>query len=413
MAATMTGIEVSYVGGDKKVGDTVSGIELSVMAVYDDGTTTAVSGWNCNQVGQALVEGDNVFTVSYNGLSTELVITASASTEETDDTSEESTAEAVESETETETETETVTETDGSEDAETETNSDKIPYIQVSSPFGGDDLYLASDWDVTAPDGFVEDTITYAGYTVKVVKDDSGLTLVYMTDVNGENGDFYIYDSDTEKFSYYTAIPVSDNTYYILSVPDDFDDSGYTKMSLSINGNTFTAYQLSDSSADGIVCLVYAVDADGNKGYYRFDTELKTFVRYYADLTAEEEVAEESSSAEEEESSVSSSGTVTVDEYNDLVEQYKQESWLKFYIIVALIVLAVILFIFVIVLAMKLKKLYNEYDFVDDTDELGEESDDEDYDYEEENYDEHLDNDNSYIDEDFRVDLSGIDDDDK
>lgn len=394
-AAAINHIEVSYVGGEKKAGDTLSGIELSVLAVYDDGTSQPVSGWSCDQVGQPLKEGENIFTIKYEGFSTELTINAVSDGETTDESSEESTGE-------------TTGEESTEETGETETTtSEKIPYIQVVSPFGGDDLYLASDWSVNAPDGFEEDSITYAGYSVKVVKNEKGLTLAYMTDKEGNNGEFYIYDSDSQKFSHYTGIPVSENTFYILSVPEGFDDTGLTKMSLSINGKTFNAYQLSDSQAEGIVCLVYAMDAEGNKGFYRFDTELKTFVRYYVDR-----VAAETKPDAEEGSSGDASNADIKQQYEELAERYMSESWLKFYIIIALIVLSVILFIFVIVLAMKLKKIYNEYDFIDDEEDDEESEEDDEEDDEEIIENEDAEAEDSYIDEDFRVDLSGIADED-
>lgn len=400
--ANITGIEASYIGGEKREGETLSGIELSVLAIYDDGTSQPVSGWGCDQVGQPLEAGENVFVIRYQSFQTELTINAVSETgstgESTDTSSEESTEESTDQTGETE------------ETGESESSvSDKIPYIQVSSPFGGDDLYLASDWNVSIPDGFTEDSITYAGYTVKVVKNENGLTLAYMTDKEGGNGDFYIYDADAQKFSYYTGIPVSGNTFYILSVPDDFDDTGLTRMSLSINDKTFNAYQLSDSDAEGIVCLVYAMDEDGNKGFYRFDTGLKTFVRYYADLSADK------TDSDSQGTSSSGGDTVSREEYEELAQRYMDEGWLRFYIIIALIVLSVILFVFVIILAMKLRKIYNEYDFIDDEedDEETEDEDDEEEDEDDELPDEEDDEeDGSYMDEDFRVDLSGITDED-
>lgn len=393
--AEITGIDVTYAGGEKRAGDTVSGIELSVAAVYSDGTSQPVSGWICDQVGQPLQEGDNVFVFRYDSFSKELTITASAGENSTEESSEETSTE--------EGETETETEEDTSEEDTTETETTKIPYIQVVSPFGGDDLYLASDWNESAPDGFEEDSITYAGYAVKVVKSESGIVLAYMTDKEGNNGEFYIYDPDSQKFSYYTGIPVSGNTFYILSVPDDFDDTGFTKMTLSVDGKTLSAYQLSDSQAEGIVCLVYAMDIDGNKGYYRFDTGLKTFVRYYADSVKETE--DESA----ENTSTGDGSTVSRQVYDELEKKYVNESWLKIYIIVALIVLAVILFVFVIVLAMKLRKIYNEYDFIDEDDEEEDAQEDDEASYSTDEDSEEV----AYEDDDFRVDLSGMEDDDQ
>ena len=124
---------------------------------------------------------------------------------------------------------------------------------------------------------------------------------------------------------------------------------------------------------------------------------------------------------------------MAAESYNAVVTQYNTDMKVRFYIIIALVILTVVLFAFVIILALKLKKLYDEYDFEDDDDEDDDNDDDDD--------DDGNDGDDGYeggeddfadeapqqrhiapqpeeemsnevqSDEDFRVDLSSIDDD--
>lgn len=86
---TLVGVQASYNGGTKYVGDTVSGAELTVRGVYSDGSTYAVDGWGCAQVGVALSEGTNTFVVVYNGYETSFTVEAVANTTTTTDTNSE------------------------------------------------------------------------------------------------------------------------------------------------------------------------------------------------------------------------------------------------------------------------------------------------------------------------------------
>jgi cell wall-associated NlpC family hydrolase len=70
------GVQASYTGGTKYVGNTVSGAELSVLGVFSDGSVYPVDGWACAQVGMALSEGSNVFVVSYGGYQTSFTVNA-------------------------------------------------------------------------------------------------------------------------------------------------------------------------------------------------------------------------------------------------------------------------------------------------------------------------------------------------
>ena len=255
-----------------------------------------------------------------------------------------------------------------------------------------------------------------------------------MTDSKGENGKFYIYDEDTGKFAVRLAIPTPDTSYYLLAFPDDFDSTGLTKISLSFDNNeTFvTAYLLSDNAEDRQkVVLVYALNSKGEKGYYRFDTSSLTFVRYYADRGVQN-APEPSSDAPSSATNQTVSGvTVAAESYNAVVTQYNTDMKVRFYIIIALVILTVVLFAFVIILALKLKKLYDEYDFEDDDDEDDDDDGDDDGNDGDDGYEggeddfadeapqhkaiapqpeEEMSNE-VQSDEDFRVDLSSIDDD--
>ena len=59
--------------------------------------------------------------------------------------------------------------------------------------------------DSELPSGFTATEIEYEGRTVKAATDDSGMTLLYMTDDSG-NGDFFVYNSETGALSAYVVV---------------------------------------------------------------------------------------------------------------------------------------------------------------------------------------------------------------
>ncbi len=75
------GVQASYNGGTKYVGNTVSAAELTVLGVFSDGSSYAVDGWGCDQVGVALAEGTNTFTVTYQGFECSFTVEAVAQAE--------------------------------------------------------------------------------------------------------------------------------------------------------------------------------------------------------------------------------------------------------------------------------------------------------------------------------------------
>ncbi|MCR5742647.1 MAG: hypothetical protein K6F92_02800 [Lachnospiraceae bacterium] len=433
VAPTVTGIEVKYTGATTRTeGDAITGFEIEVYQVYSDGSKTRASeGWGCAMVGVPLTVGTANIKVDYGGYSAYFTVNVVAAATTPVETPEETTV--AEEET-------TVSEEETTVSEEETTAPEGTAFIKVTSPFGGDDLYVATDWDdesVKPVDGFEYNTAEYAGYQVKALTNEAGITLFYLTDDKGENGDFYIYDKDTDKFGYYITIPGNSVGYYILAFPDDFDTTGMTKMTITLDaesGKAVTAYHISQEREEsGTVCLVYAVDEDGNKGYYRFDTNTLSFVRYYKDKEPENvtpvepvDVPTQPEETEPSSQAVNTPASNSNDEaYKALATKYNNDIRLRFIVIMILIALSVILFIFVMVLALKLKKLYSEYDFVDDEDdeeEEEEEEDDEEYEDDDEEVeeddeedveeeDEEVDEepeDEKPEDEDFRVDLSSI-----
>lgn len=133
--------------------------------------------------------------------------------------------------------------------------------------------------DVLIPEGFVKADMTYNGQTYAATKQETGsVYAVYLANAEGEE-DFFLYDPDTDAFSQFEQISISDSRYIVL-----LDESGSEALpsnlqetTMTVNGKTFPAWQNVDASA---YYVVYALNSDGEKGYYQYDTLDGTYQRY-------------------------------------------------------------------------------------------------------------------------------------
>ncbi len=122
--------------------------------------------------------------------------------------------------------------------------------------------------------GYSVDTVKLGDKEVACIKRGES-TLVYLTDIDGQNGGFYrlLSDGSFTAFSYTTT---KGGFYEFLkaeTVPD-----GYSEIKMNIEGAEATAYQSSDPTLSEFV-LVWAVGPEGNTGFYRYDTVEHTLQR--------------------------------------------------------------------------------------------------------------------------------------
>lgn len=133
--------------------------------------------------------------------------------------------------------------------------------------------------DVLIPEGFVKADMSYGGQTYAATKQETGsMYAVYLANAEGEE-DFYLYDPDTETFSPFEQISVSDSRYIVLLSEDMSENlpDNLQKTTMTVNGKEFPAWQNIDASA---YYVVYALNSDGEKGYYQYDTVDETYQRY-------------------------------------------------------------------------------------------------------------------------------------
>ncbi len=238
---------------------------------------------------------------------------------------------------------------DGETDADsTETNAGVV---------GQDGNWTVADTfdDSELPSGFTATEIEYEGRTVKAATDDSGMTLLYMTDDSG-NGDFFVYNSETGTLSAYVVVKMAEKTIVVLppecipegtALPD-----GFAECTIDIGDHTVHGWIWKDSGDSAPeYCVVYGRNESGEEGFYRYDQKEMTLQRYFQDPDAAD---------------ARSKYLKVAEDYNSLLKDYE----IRGILVIGLFGLSIVLVIIIIVLLLRKPKApknpgrggYDEYD---------------------------------------------------
>ena len=257
--------------------------------------------------------------------------------------------------------------------------------IEAGTVATADGKYVSSVFaDEFMPVGFSKTTVTYEEQMVEAAQFDmGGIVLLYVTDADGNNGNFDMYDQTTGELSDFLQISGIENRFIIalkagpdVSVPD-----GFTKATLNWNSQTLEAYaytgeagEAASGGPDGAVSsgtspvdindffLIYAISSEGNKGWYMYDQNEGTYQRYVQNLHAGGK-GNISGSGENLISKITSPGADSEEGGVNVM----------LIIVIACAVLLVALIITVIIMAVKLHE-FNSYEYIDEDDYEGEDS---------------------------------------
>jgi hypothetical protein len=139
-------------------------------------------------------------------------------------------------------------------------------------------LYLMQSLgNVPVPAGFTVTQIQYkTGNIQAAVRADGKITLVYLADNSGQNGGFYV--MDTQAVSFYPYITLTAGSYTLLPPPPVIPAS-LQQVALTVSGQSITAWQ---QNATPGYYLVYAMSSKGEAGFYSYDAQEGTLQRYTA-----------------------------------------------------------------------------------------------------------------------------------
>ena len=257
--------------------------------------------------------------------------------------------------------------------------------IEAGTVATADGKYVSSVFaDEFMPVGFSKTTVTYEEQMVEAAQFDmGGIVLLYVTDADGNNGNFDMYDQTTGELSDFLQISGIENRFIIAlkAGPDVNVPDGFTKATLNWNSQTLEAYaytgeagEAASGGSDGAVSggvapvdindffLIYAISSEGNKGWYMYDQNEGTYQRYVQNLHAGGK-GNISGSGESLISQITSSSTDSEEGGVNVM----------LIIVIACAVLLVALIITVIIMAVKLHE-FNSYEYIDEDDYEGEDS---------------------------------------
>lgn len=164
---------------------------------------------------------------------------------------------------------------DQSEDSET-TVADG-PVVKVN----GKKYVVGSEFsEELIPDGFKKGEMTFEGskYTV-ITQEASGINAMYLTEKSSGDSDFFLYNSDDGSFSPFEEVEIAKDRYIIPLMNDGKLklSSRYQKTTLTLSGKEFDTWQ---DTKDAEYYIVYALNSDGEKTTYRYDTTDGTYQKY-------------------------------------------------------------------------------------------------------------------------------------
>lgn len=173
-----------------------------------------------------------------------------------------------------------------------ETGGETAPVVDMSKTGIAANNVLGTDaqmyiWpslrNVSLPSGFTDRQVTYNNEYVggAGIPDNEDLLLLYLSEQDGENAGYYIYDEiNNVLFPYLTVTSISAKFTLIwpgegVEVPD-----GYEQTTLVISNKEMPAW--TRPGGDESVYLVYARSGSGEVGFYLYNAEDRSLQRYAA-----------------------------------------------------------------------------------------------------------------------------------
>lgn len=158
----------------------------------------------------------------------------------------------------------------------------------VATIDGKEYSFVMNEDGLEAPEGFTAGTTTYKDWDVlSYESQNKKITVVCLKDEDGENH-WFIMDAEKDVFTPYQEYSSQYNRYIITAVPDGVAiPDGFKETTLKIGDNSVVAYQ-SDDIADKDLYLVYAINVEGEEGFYEYDAKEQAFLRYVPMIVSEE-----------------------------------------------------------------------------------------------------------------------------
>lgn len=215
---------------------------------------------------------------------------------------------------------------------------DKTPYF--SQKIG---RFVMQTFDtVGIPEGFSQCGIMYEDRQVAALTAYNGnvILMCLAEDENGTNSALFVYNQSTDSFSLYNYYDIESKGYIMLT-PDNETviPEGYSETTVKINGVDTVAWQGGIYKSGSGFYLVYAISRTGTKGFYVYDEEENSFMRFVSSTKGE------------------TTDSKLQAEYDELKKKSADDDFVKLEIVIGFTILCLVLIIYASVLLYKIKKL--------------------------------------------------------
>lgn len=237
---------------------------------------------------------------------------------------------------------------------------------EIKLKIDGHDFMVVMDELPEPPEGFTETVLTINNKKVPGFQaPNKRLSIICLKNEKDEIF-WYIYDKDNTMLTPYQEVPAEKGRYVILNKPESFDvPNGFKPAELKIGTTAYKAY--SDGTGSGVF-LIYAMNLNGEAGYYLYDSKDRSFMRFAA---VESLIASKTDAVKVEpatNATATEAPAVAPIVRNEKEENGLSRSALK-KLLIAMTVLFVIMCIAVIVLVVRNSSLMNKIDPEDMTDD--------------------------------------------
>lgn len=143
---------------------------------------------------------------------------------------------------------------------------------------------LAEDFDAALlPASFEKQEYNYKGMTVAAgVQADNPAKLMYLL-TNDGSGSFFFYDESKDAWSKRVDFTVAAKSFTVVPITSDVVlPIGFKETTLDMNGNMVTGY-IWETDTQHRYAIIYAMNAEGERNFYRYDLKERTIQRYFED----------------------------------------------------------------------------------------------------------------------------------
>lgn len=259
--------------------DTEFVYDIKFRAIKEGETTIIVENWGIHDT------ADNMATLDHRGTSTVTIAAAAESetvtSEGTEPTAQEIAQTLAPGET-AEGETASV-ETLAGEPVNEGTGSEGTT-AESGITVDGQSYELASDFDASLlPATFEKQEYNYKGQKVSAgVQADNPAILMYLLTSDG-SGNLFFYDESHDAWSKYVNFTVASKAITVVPTTSDvIVPVGFKETYLDLNGNMVKGY-IWESDTEHNYVIIYGMNAEGERHFYRYDLKEKTIQRYFED----------------------------------------------------------------------------------------------------------------------------------